>query len=169
MEDFLVGMNIFVVPLFLLFCCLCTKTTLSRLAKWRRFHDGKFIVGALFPITQGPNCDTVREEGLILAEVFARTVLNQNNGPLSQGPAIGYDIRDTCSSPVETLKEMMDILEKNDRLSSKNCSLTQGGNRCGVVAVVGPDLSSGAMVTSGVLSAYGIPQVRLKFARLFYM
>lgn len=161
-------MNIF-GRIFLLVCCFWVETYFARRARWRRFQDGRFIVGGLFPITQGPHCDIVREEGLLLAEAFIHRVNERKNGSLSSGVAIGYDVRDTCSNPGIALKELLDILGKNDGLSWKNCSLSQRGEKCGVIAVVGPDLSRSAMVTSGVLSAYGIPQVSLNFVRLSYL
>lgn len=169
--DFLISMNTFVLTLLLIASSLCVGTTFARRIRWRRFQDGTFIVGALFPITQGPRCDTVREEGVLLAEAFVDTVKAnvQNNGSLPLGVTIGYDVRDSCSSPAEALKELLDILGNNDGFARKNCSLAQAGRSCGVIAIVGPDLSSSAMVTSGVLSAYGIPQVGLKMARLLFM
>ena len=160
-------MNIF-ARIFLLVCCFWAESYLARRARWRRFQDGRFIIGALFPITQGPRCDIVREEGLLLAEAFIHQVSERKNGSLSSGATIGYDVRDTCSNPGYALKELLDILGENDDLSWKNCSLTQHGESCGVVAVVGPDLRRCAMVTGGVLSAYGIPQVRLNFTCLSY-
>lgn len=138
-------------------------------ARWRRFKDGKFIIGALFPVTQGPECKVVRGEGLLYAEALVYTINMNSNGALSNGNTLGYDIRDSCSSPAIALKEVMDILATGkDGASSGNFSETQpAGNSCGVVAFVGPDFSNSAMVTSGLLSAYGIPQVGLQLCALF--
>ena len=134
-------------------------------ARWRRFKDGKFIIGALFPVTQGPECKAVRGEGLLLAEALVYTV--NSSGALPSGATLGYDIRDSCSSPAIALKEVLDILAVNkDGVSSGNCSLTQT-NSFGVVAIVGPDFSNSSMVTSGLLSAYGIPQVGQKLLCMF--
>ena len=132
----------------------------SSIGRWRRFKDGKFIIGALFPVTQGPECKVVRGEGVLLAEALVYAFNVNNFGTLPSDVAIGYDIRDSCSSPALALKELLDILaaEEHGR-SVGNCSLTRTGESCGVIAVVGPDFSKSTMVTSGLLSAYGIPQV----------
>lgn len=139
-------------------------------ARWRRFKDGKFIIGALFPVTQGPECKVVRGEGLLHVEALVYTININSNGALSNGNNLGYDIRDSCSSPAIALKEALDILATGkDGAWSGNCSETQpAGKSCGVVAFVGPDFSNSAMVTSGLLSAYGIPQVGLQLCALFY-
>lgn len=133
---------------------------ISSVGRWRRFKDGKFIIGALFPVTQGPECKVVRGEGLLLAEALVYAFNLNNFGASPSDVTIGYDIRDSCSSPVLALREVLDILaaEKHG-MSVGNCSLTHTGESCGVIAVVGPDFSSSTMVTSGLLSAYGIPQV----------
>lgn len=142
----------------------------TSIARWRRFKDGKFIIGALFPVTQGPECKVVRGEGLLLAEALVYTMNNVNNfGALPSDVTVGYDIRDSCSSPAFALKEVLDILAaEKDGVSLGNCSVTHTGESCGVIAVVGPDFSNSTMVTSGLLSAYGIPQVGMKAARFFF-
>lgn len=132
----------------------------SSIGRWRRFKGGKFIIGALFPVTQDPECKVVRGEGLLLAEALVYTI---KFGALSSDVTIGYDIRDTCSSPAFALREVLDILAATkDGVSVGNCSVTQTGESCGVIAVVGPDFSNSTMVTSGLLSAYGIPQVNIE-------
>lgn len=132
----------------------------SSVGRWRRFKDGKFIIGALFPVTQDPECKVVRGEGLLLAEALVYTI---NFGALSSDVTIGYDIRDTCSSPAFALREVVDILgATKDGVSVGNCSVTHTGESCGVIAFVGPDFSNSTMVTSGLLSAYGIPQVNIE-------
>ena len=153
----------FSLTLFALAFCLHVDSASGR---WRRFKEGKFIIGGLFPVTQGPQCNIVRSEGILLAEAFVYIL---NNTSLSSDTTLGYDIRDSCSSPVFVVKEVQDILaaEKDDK-SSENCSLTKTGKNCGVLAIVGPDFSSSAIVTSGILSAYGIPQVGT-FSRVFYV
>lgn len=160
---------VFLARALLLLCCFWVETSSARRARWRRFQDGKFIIGALFPITRGPGCAIVLEQGLLLAEAFIYKLNAHRNGSLSSGAAIGYDLRDTCSNPAGALKEVLDILRENGGFSRKNCSLTQAGKSCGLVAVVGPDLSGTAVVTSGVLSAYRVPQVRLKHVDLFHV
>ena len=128
-------------------------------ARWRRFKDDKFIIGAIFPVTQGPECKVVRGEGLLLAEALVYTI-NRGYTALFSDATLGYDIRDSCSSPAIALKEVLDILAgAKDGVSWGNCSVAQTNKSCGVVAFVGPDYSNSAMVTSGLLSAYGIPQV----------
>ena len=130
----------------------------SAAGRWRRFKEGKFIVGGLFPITEGPECTKVRSEGLMLAEAFVYTI---NNDSLYSDAVLGYDIRDSCSSPVVSVKEVQDFLRnENDEKSFVNCSMKNASKQCGVLAFVGPDLSGNAVVTSGILSAYGVPQVR---------
>ena len=132
----------------------------SSIGRWRRFKDGKVIIGALFPVTQGPECKVVRGEGLLLAESLVYAFNLYNFGALPNDVTIGYDIRDTCSSPAMALKEVLDILAaEKDSMSVGNCSVTHSSGSCGVIAVVGPDFSNSTMVTSGLLSAYGIPQV----------
>ena len=156
-------MNTNIVALLTVVLCLRVETTFARRWRWRRFQEGTFIVGALFPITEGPDCETIREESLLLVEAFVHTVNTKNNNSLYSGTTIGYDVRDTCSSPGVALKELLDILGGKKGIASKNCSFTQAGKSCGVIAIVGPELSSSAIATSGLLSAYGIPQVILNF------
>ena len=140
----------------------------SSIGRWRRFKDGRFIIGALFPVTQGPECKVVRGEGLLLAEALAYIINVKNFGALSSDATIGYDIRDSCSSPAFALKEVLDILTaEKDGMSGGNCSQTRTGESCGVIAVVGPDFSKSTMVTNGLLSAYGIPQVNLERCTFF--
>ena len=132
----------------------------SSIGRWRRFKDGKFIIGALVPVTQGRECNIVRGEGLLLAEALVYAIDVYNFGALPNDVTIGYDIRDSCSSPALALKEVLDILAvEKDSMSVGNCSVTHIGESCGVIAVVGPDFTKSTMVTSGLLSAYGIPQV----------
>jgi len=132
----------------------------SSIGRWRRFKDGKFIIGALVPVTRGPECKVVRGEGLILAEALVYAINVYNFGASPSDVTIGYDIRDSCSNPALALKEVLDILaaEKHGK-SVGNCSLALASESCGVIAVVGPDFSNSTMATSGLLSAYGIPQV----------
>lgn len=132
----------------------------SSIGRWRRFKDGKFIIGTLVPVTQGPECKVVRGEGLLLAEALVHAVNVHNFGASPSDVTIGYDIRDSCSSPALASKEVLDILAaEQDGVSVGNCSVTLTGESCGVIAVVGPDFSNSTMATSGLLSAYGIPQV----------
>ena len=160
-------MHIWALLCFLL-CCIWVEITVNSQVRWRRYQEGNFILGALFPITRGHDCGIVREEGLFLVEAFVFKVEACNRGFLSSGGTIGYDIRDTCSNPKVAVREVLDMLSKNNGRSWKNCSPTKGGTNCGVIAIVGPDLSSGALGTSSILSAYGIPQVR-KFVFLVYV
>ena len=140
----------------------------SSIGRWRRFKGGKFIIGALFPITQGPECKVVRGEGLLLAEALVYAFNLYNFGALPSDVTIGYDIRDTCSSPALALKEVLDILAtEKDGMSVGNCSVTHSGGSCGVIAVVGPDFSNSTLLTSGLLSAYGIPQVGAERCTIF--
>ncbi|XP_068737150.1 extracellular calcium-sensing receptor-like [Montipora capricornis] len=152
-------MHIWALLCFLL-CCIWVEITVNSQVRWRRFQEGNFILGALFPITRGHDCGIVREEGLFLVEAFVFKVEACNRGFHSSGGTIGYDIRDTCSNPKVAVREVLDMLSKNNGRSWKNCgSATKGGTNCGVIAIVGPDLSSGALGTSSILSAYGIPQI----------
>ena len=70
------------------------ETTFNLRSRWRRFQDSYFIVGALFPITEGPRCDIVREEGLLLVEAFVHTVNAKNNESIFTGCFIGFDFRE---------------------------------------------------------------------------
>lgn len=153
-------MNTVAFCLFAVVSCLSVETTFNLRSRWRRFQDSYFIVGALFPITEGPRCDIVREEGLLLVEAFVHTVNAKNNESSFPGGSIGYDIRDTCSIPAVALRELLDILGKSEGSSWKNCSLSKAGNSCGVIAVVGPQSSKSALAISPLLSMYGVPQVR---------
>ena len=162
-------MNTVVFCLFAVVSSLSVEATSSLRSRWRRFQDGYFVIGALFPITEGPRCDIVREEGLLLVEAFVHTVNAKNNESIFPGGSIGYDIRDTCSIPAVALRELLDILGKSDGSSWKNCSLSKAGNSCGVIAVVGPQSSKSALAISPLLSMYGVPQVREIFSFVIKM
>lgn len=162
-------MNTVAFCLFAVVSSLSVETTFSLRSRWRRFQDGYFVIGALFPITEGPRCDIVREEGLVLVEAFAHTVNAKNNESIFPGGSIGYDIRDTCSIPAVALRELLDILGKSEGSSWKNCSLSRAGNSCGVIAVVGPQSSKSALAISPLLSMYGVPQVREIFSFVIKM
>ena len=162
-------MNTVAFCLFAVVSSLSVETTFSLRSRWRRFQDGYFVIGALFPITEGPRCDIVREEGLVLVEAFVHTVNAKNNESIFPGGSIGYDIRDTCSIPAVALRELLDILGKSEGSSWKNCTLSRAGNSCGVIAVVGPQSSKSALAISPLLSMYGVPQVREIFSFVIKM
>ena len=76
------------LALFVLAFCLQADSAIGR---WRRFKEGNFIIGGLFPITEGPECNKVRSEGLLLAEAFFYAI---NNDSVYSDAVLGYDIRD---------------------------------------------------------------------------
>ena len=140
-------------------CCHVTR------ARWRRFQEGDFLIGALFPVTTGSDCSVVQSEGLALVEafVFAVDKINANKSrSLVSDVSLGYDIRDSCASTTVAMNEVVSILGLEHGMAPKICSLNGAAKQtknCGVIAVVGPDSSPGVMATSGVLSAFEVPQV----------
>ena len=149
------------VRLCFLVSFLRVGTEAAHRVRWRRFKAGKFIIGALFPVTRGRNCDIVQEEGLFLVEAFVYKVTEVNRGSLPSDELIGYDIRDTCSDPNITVEEVLDILSERNNVPWMNCSLRKAAINCGVVAFVGPELNSSVLSASEILSALGIPQVKI--------
>ena len=153
-------MRLFVRLCFLV-SLLRVETDVANRVRWRRFKEGKFIIGALFPVTRGTHCDILQEEGLFLVEAFVYKVTELNRGALPSDELMGYDIRDTCSDPNIAVQEVLDILRRRNNVPWLNCSLRKAAINCGVVAFVGPELNNSVVSTSRILSALGIPQVNI--------
>lgn len=82
-----------------------------------------------------------------------------NNGSaLLPGLRLGYDLFDTCSEPVVTMKPSLMFLAKvGSRSIAAYCNYTQYQPR--VLAVIGPHSSELALITSKFFSFFLMPQV----------
>ncbi|XP_055471023.1 taste receptor type 1 member 3 [Psammomys obesus] len=134
--------------------------------------QGDYILGGLFPLgsteestlyqrTQ-PNgilCTRFSPLGLYLAMAMKMAVEEINNGSaLLPGLRLGYDLFDTCSEPVVTMKPSLMFLAKVGSQSiAAYCNYTQYQPR--VLAVIGPHSSELALITGKFFSFFLMPQV----------
>ncbi|XP_031235691.1 taste receptor type 1 member 3 [Mastomys coucha] len=134
--------------------------------------QGDYILGGLFPLgsteeatlnqrTQ-PNgilCTRFSSLGLFLAMAMKMAVEEINNGSaLLPGLRLGYDLFDTCSEPVVTMKPSLMFLAKVGSQSiAAYCNYTQYQPR--VLAVIGPHSSELALITGKFFSFFLMPQV----------
>lgn len=140
---------LFNVVIFFIF-----QSTSCSWAFWRRFKDGDYIVGALFPVTTGSNCSVLNEASVDLVEAFIYALNKVNTDHiLLPNTSLGYEILDTCSDTSVALRQVVTLLAKKE---SANRSVTR--KKKDVVAIIGPASSDSALITAGVLSTYNIPQ-----------
>ncbi|KAM7323802.1 hypothetical protein ACRRTK_016107 [Alexandromys fortis] len=133
---------------------------------------GDYILGGLFPLglteedtlyqrTQ-PNsilCTRFSPLGLFLVMAMKMAVEEINNGSaLLPGLRLGYDLFDTCSEPVVTMKPSLMFMAKVGSHSiAAYCNYTQYQPR--VLAVIGPHSSELALITGKFFSFFLMPQV----------
>lgn len=97
--------------------------------------------------------------GLFLVMAMKMAVEEINNGSaLLPGLRLGYDLFDTCSEPVVTMKPSLMFLAKVGSQSiAAYCNYTQYQPR--VLAVIGPHSSELALITGKFFSFFLMPQV----------
>uniref|UniRef100_A0A8D2AHH1 Taste receptor type 1 member 3 n=1 Tax=Sciurus vulgaris TaxID=55149 RepID=A0A8D2AHH1_SCIVU len=134
--------------------------------------QGDYILGGLFPLgiaeeaglrhrTQ-PNgivCTRFSSLGLFLAMAVKMAVEEINNSStLLPGLYLGYDLFDTCSEPMATMKPSLTFLaEAGNGSIAAYCNYTQYQPR--VLAVIGPHSSELALITGKFFSFFLMPQV----------
>ena len=127
-------------------------------AWWRRFSNGDFIIGALFPVTSGRKCDHLNQNGIIEAEslVFAVNMINRNK-TFFGNITLGYDLRDTCQKVKIASEQAIDLVFERKR--EKNCTSSKiAGDK--IVAVIGPSTFEAVIATSAIFSSRKKVQVR---------
>lgn len=142
------------------FCLLLLQMTDQQTcaARWKRFLNGDYIIGGLFPVTSGLHCEKINEEGLIQVEalVFAVEMVNRNSTFLGNN-TLGYDLRDTCKSVQIASEQTMNLV--GERNKEKNRSEKEiSSDR--IVAVIGPFSYQAVIAAGGILSSRKIIQVR---------
>ncbi|XP_008850804.1 taste receptor type 1 member 3 [Nannospalax galili] len=159
--------------LHLSLAALLDLRTAATLCLSRQFKaQGDYILGGLFPLglteeatlyqrTQ-PNsilCTRFSPLGLYLAMAMKMAVEEINNGSaLLPGLHLGYDLFDTCSEPVVTMKpSLMFLAEAGSHSIAAYCNYTQYQPR--VLAVIGPHSSELALITGKFFSFFLMPQV----------
>ncbi|XP_051696442.1 taste receptor type 1 member 3 isoform X1 [Oryctolagus cuniculus] len=135
---------------------------------------GKYILGGLFPLglaeedslrdraqPRGIVCPRFSALGLFLAMALKMAVEEINNGSaLLPGLRLGYDLFDTCSDPMATMKpSLMFLAKEGSRDIAAYCDYTQYQPR--VLAVIGPHSSELALITGKFFSFFLVPQVGL--------
>ena len=145
-------------------CLLYLFELQGNAALWRRFLKGRYIIGGLFPVTKGKNCDLINEEGLAQAEalVFAIEMVNRNKTFLAN-ETLGYDLRDTCGRVELTSRQAMSLAKGEKQI--ENCSSSETPS-VGIVAIVGPSSCRGVMAASGIFSSHQLAQVRNIFQNI---
>ncbi|XP_004863917.1 taste receptor type 1 member 3 [Heterocephalus glaber] len=139
----------------------------------RQFRmQGDYVLGGLFPLglaeetqlhhrTQpdSSTCSRLSTVGLFLVMALKMAVEEINNSStLLPGLQLGYDLFDTCSEPVVTMKPSLMFLAKVDsRNIAAYCNYTQYQPR--VLAVIGPHSSELALITGKFFGFFLMPQV----------
>ncbi|XP_069893177.1 taste receptor type 1 member 3 [Dipodomys merriami] len=134
--------------------------------------QGEYVLGGLFPLglaeeaslhhrirPNGIVCTRLSSLGLFLAMAMKMAVEEINNGSaLLPGVHLGYDLYDTCSEPVVTIKPSLMFLAKagSYRIAAY-CNYTKYQPR--VLAVIGPHTSELALITGKFFSFFLMPQV----------
>lgn len=97
--------------------------------------------------------------GLALALALQMAVEEVNNrSDLLPGPRLGYDLFDTCSDPMATMKpSLMFLAEAGSQDIAAYCDYSQYQPR--VLAVIGPHSSELALITGKFFSFFLMPQV----------
>ncbi|KAM5248750.1 taste receptor type 1 member 3 [Ctenodactylus gundi] len=134
--------------------------------------QGDYILGGLFPLglaeeadlhlrTQPSSivCTRFTSIGLFLVMAMKMAVEEINNSStLLPGLQLGYDLFDTCSEPVVTMKPSLMFLAKEGGSSiAAYCDYRQYQPR--VLAVIGPHSSELALTTGKFFSFFLMPQV----------
>ncbi|XP_015357014.1 taste receptor type 1 member 3 [Marmota marmota marmota] len=134
--------------------------------------QGDYVLGGLFPLgsaeeaglrhrtrPSGIVCTRFSSLGLFLVMAVKMAVEEINNSStLLPGLHLGYDLFDTCSEPMATMKpSLMFLAEAGNRSIAAYCNYTQYQPR--VLAVIGPHSSELALVTGKFFSFFLMPQV----------
>ncbi|MBZ3882470.1 Taste receptor type 1 member 3 [Sciurus carolinensis] len=134
--------------------------------------QGDYILGGLFPLglaeeaglrhrtrPSGIVCTRFSSLGLFLAMAMKMAVEEINNSStLLPGLYLGYDLFDTCSEPMATMKPSLTFLaEAGNGSIAAYCNYTQYQPR--VLAVIGPHSSELALITGKFFSFFLMPQV----------
>ena len=91
----------------------------TRLRGFRDVYDKDFVLGGLFPVHSGGECNKLRRQrGLerLEAMLFAIDRIN-NDTDLLPNLTIGYDVRDTCSEESTGLDEALDMIVRSGSLT----------------------------------------------------
>ncbi|KAG3281889.1 taste 1 receptor member 3 [Ictidomys tridecemlineatus] len=134
--------------------------------------QGDYMLGGLFPLgsaeeaslrhrtrPSGIVCTRFSSLGLFLAMAVKMAVEEINNSStLLPGLHLGYDLFDTCSEPMVTMKpSLMFLAEAGNSSIAAYCNYTQYQPR--VLAVIGPHSSELALITGKFFSFFLMPQV----------
>ncbi|XP_026270684.2 taste receptor type 1 member 3 [Urocitellus parryii] len=134
--------------------------------------EGDYMLGGLFPLgsdeeaglrhrtrPSGIVCTRFSSLGLFLAMAVKMAVEEINNSStLLPGLHLGYDLFDTCSEPMVTMKpSLMFLAEAGNSSIAAYCNYTQYQPR--VLAVIGPHSSELALITGKFFSFFLMPQV----------
>ncbi|KAM5160837.1 taste receptor type 1 member 3 [Callospermophilus lateralis] len=134
--------------------------------------QGDYMLGGLFPLgsaeeaslrhrtrPSGIVCTRFSSLGLFLAMAVKMAVEEINNSStLLPGLHLGYDLFDTCSEPMATMKpSLMFLAESGNSSIAAYCNYTQYQPR--VLAVIGPHSSELALITGKFFSFLLMPQV----------
>ncbi|XP_040843514.1 taste receptor type 1 member 3-like [Ochotona curzoniae] len=141
------------------------------LSRQLKMH-GDYILGGLFPLglpeeaslgsrtrPYSTTCSRFSPLGLALALALQMAVEEVNNrSDLLPGPRLGYDLFDTCSDPMATMKpSLMFLAEAGSQDIAAYCDYSQYQPR--VLAVIGPHSSELALITGKFFSFFLMPQV----------
>ncbi|VTJ67021.1 Hypothetical predicted protein [Marmota monax] len=136
--------------------------------------QGDYMLGGLFPLgsaeeaglrhrtrPSGIVCTRFSSHGLFLVMAVKMAVEEINNSStLLPGLHLGYDLFDTCSEPMATMKpSLMFLAEAGNSSIAAYCNYTQYQPR--VLAVIGPHSSELALITGKFFSFFLMPQVGL--------
>ena len=126
-------------------------------------NDGNTVLlGGLFPVHSGPDCNKLEDDHVQLVESMAHTVdLINRNSSLLPGIRLVFTIKDSCSSSPKALTEAFDFVQRATSLScnSSNSSGSAGGTDLSVSGVVGAHYSRVSIDLANLLRLYQIPQI----------
>lgn len=124
---------------------------------YRNDTNADVMLGGMFPVhksNSNGSCGKIQDYGYQRAEamVLAVNIIN-NNSRLLPGLRMGFDIRDTCSSPFNALNESVRFVMQG-KLDG-----TIIHSKIGISGAVGPASSTESARTAGFLQAFQIPQI----------
>ncbi|XP_074158676.1 taste receptor type 1 member 3 [Sminthopsis crassicaudata] len=133
--------------------------------------NGDYILGGLFPFgvrdedlpkksrPEGILCTKFSAIGLLWALAMKMAIEEINSSSaLLPGVSLGYDLYDTCSLPVVTMKpSLLFMSQSRSQDLGAYCNYTQYWPR--VVAVIGPHSSELALITGKLFGFFLMPQV----------
>ncbi|KAM4652114.1 taste receptor type 1 member 3-like [Discoglossus pictus] len=139
---------------------------------YRVFHKpGEFMIGGLFPMhtevsdlenhwkPEPMTCKCLNPTGLLQALAMKFTLEEINNSStLLPGQTLGYEIFNTCLSPLAILHPVLLFLARNGTQDVEvTCNLTEYKTR--VLAVIGPSTTEISSATMKLFSTFLIPQI----------